>query len=150
MTIKDMFFTRTSPTPVLPAVQQVDRFLNSIREKNALVLGGNWRNLLTSYTEARNRFETGRLNTDTGVIETLDGCKHSCEEITVTTPLNHKVKVRMKNLGDDVWDTTLVYVRQPHRVGKFKGWEHALQAATKKAIEIADATLTRSGHLRGR
>ena len=65
-----------------------------------------------SYTEARNRFETGRLNTDTGVIETLDGCKHSCEEITVTTPLNHKVKVRMKNLGDDVWDTTLVYVRQ--------------------------------------
>ena len=103
-----------------------------------------------SYTEARNRFETGRLNTDTGVIETLDGCKHSCEEITVTTPLNHKVKVRMKNLGNDVWDTTLVYVRQPHRVGKFKGWEHALQAATKKAIEIADATLSRSGHLRGR
>ena len=36
-----------------------------------------------SYTEARNRFETGRLNTDKGVIETLDGRKHSCEEITV-------------------------------------------------------------------
>jgi hypothetical protein len=149
MTIKDMFFTRPPPTPVLPAVQQLDRFLNSIREKNALVLGEDWRNLM-SYSEARNRFETGRLNTDTGVIETLDGCKHSCEEITVTTPLNHKVKVRMKNLGDDVWDTTLVYVRQPHRVGKFKGWEHALQAATKKAIEIADATLSRSGHLPGR
>jgi hypothetical protein len=92
-----------------------------------------------SHTEARNRFETGRLNTDTGVIETLDGRKHSCEEITVTTPLNHKVKVRMKNLGDDVWDTTLVYVRHPHRVGKFKGWDHVIQAATKKAIEIADA-----------
>jgi hypothetical protein len=39
MTIKDMFFTRPPPTPVLPAVQQFDRFLNSIREKNALVLG---------------------------------------------------------------------------------------------------------------
>ena len=78
-------------------------------------------------------------STDTGVIETLDGRKHSCEEITVTTPLNHKVKVRMKNLGDDVWDTTLVYVRHPHRVGKFKGWDHVIQAATKKAIEIADA-----------
>ena len=102
-----------------------------------------------SYTEARNRFETG-LNTDKGVIEMLDGRKHSCEEITVTTPLNHKVKVRMKNLGDDVWDTTLVHVRQPHRVGKFKGWEHVIQAATKKAIEIADATLSRSAHLRGR
>ena len=48
----------------------------------------------------------------------------------------------MKNFGDDVWDTTLVYVRQPHRVGKFKGWDHVIQAATKKAIEIADAPLS--------
>ena len=93
-----------------------------------------------SYTEARSHFEQGRLNTvDKGVIEMLDGLNHSCEEITVTTPLNHKVKVRMKNLGRDVWDTTLVYVRQPHRVGKFKGWDQVIQAATKKAIEIADA-----------
>jgi hypothetical protein len=76
---------------------------------------------------------------DKGVVEMLDGPKHSSEEITVTTPLNHKVKVRMKNLGDDVWDTTLVYMRQSHRVGKFKGREHAIEAATKKAIEIADA-----------
>jgi hypothetical protein len=75
---------------------------------------------------------------DKGMVEMLDGPKHSYEEITVTTPLNHKVKVRMKALGDDVWDTTLVYVRRSHRVGKFKGWEHAIQAATKKAIEIAD------------
>ena len=89
---------------------------------------------LTSYTEARSHFEKGRP-----AIDLLDGRKHSCEEITVTTPLNHKVKVRMKNLGDDVWDTTLAYVRQPHRVGKFEGWAHAIQAATKKAIEIADA-----------
>ena len=52
-----------------------------------------------SYTEARSHFEQGRLNTvDKGVIEMLDGLNHSCEEITVTTPLNHKVKVRMKNL----------------------------------------------------
>ena len=58
---------------------------------------------LMSYPEARNHFETGRLDVvDKDVIETLDGRKHSCEEITVTTPLNHKVKVRMKNLGDDV------------------------------------------------
>ena len=93
-----------------------------------------------SHTEARIYFEEGRLNTvDEGVIDLLDGLKHSCEEITVTTPLNHKVKVRMRNLGNDVWDTTLVYVRQPHRVGKFKGWDHVIQAATKKAIEIADA-----------
>jgi hypothetical protein len=40
MTIKDMFFTRPPPTLVLPAVQELDRFLNSMREKNALVLGG--------------------------------------------------------------------------------------------------------------
>jgi hypothetical protein len=73
------------------------------------------------------------------VIDLLDGRKHSSEEITVTTPLNHKVKVRMKNLGDDVWDTTLVYLRPSHRVGKFKGWDHAIEAATKKAIETADA-----------
>ena len=61
------------------------------------------------YTEGRSHFERARLNTvDKGVIEMLDGLKHSCEEITVTTSLNHKVKVRMKNLGDDVWGTTLV------------------------------------------
>jgi hypothetical protein len=30
-------------------------------------------------------------------------------------------------------------VRQPHRVGKFKGWDHTIQAATEKVIEIADA-----------
>lgn len=87
-----------------------------------------------SHTEARSQFENGRP-----VIDLLDGRKHSCEETTVTTPLNHKVKVRMKSLGDDIWDTTLLYLRQPHRVGKFKGWEHAIQAATKKAIETADA-----------
>jgi hypothetical protein len=39
MTIRDVFFTRPPPRPVLSAVQQLDRFLNSMREKNALVLG---------------------------------------------------------------------------------------------------------------
>jgi hypothetical protein len=79
-----------------------------------------------SHTEARSQFEKCRP-----VIDLLDGRKHSCEETTVTT--------RMKSLGDDIWDTTLVYTRRSQRVGKFKGWEHAIQAATKKAIEIADA-----------
>jgi hypothetical protein len=117
----------------------MDWFLNSIREKNSLVVTGK----LEEFDEphrSEKPFWKWRLNTiNEGVIENLDGRKHSCDEITVTTPLNHKAKVRMKNLGDDVWDTTLAYVRQAHRVGKFKGREHAIQAATKKAIEIADA-----------
>lgn len=61
------------------------------------------------------------------------------EEIVVTTPLKRKVQVQMKDLGDDVWDTSLFYVNQVRRVGKFKGKDFALDAATKKAIEIADA-----------
>src|ERR1700722_9362704 len=61
------------------------------------------------------------------------------EEIVVTTPLKHRVTVQMKNLGDDVWDMSLSYVNQVRRVGKFKGKEFAIDAATKKAIEIADA-----------
>jgi hypothetical protein len=61
------------------------------------------------------------------------------EEIVVTTPLKRKVKVQMKNLGDDVWDTSLSYANQVRRVGKFKGKDFAISAATKKAIEIADA-----------
>jgi|SRR5580693_4324454 hypothetical protein len=61
------------------------------------------------------------------------------EEIVVTTPLKRKVKVQMRNLGDDVWDTSLFYANQVRRVGKFKGKDFAIDAATKKAIEIADA-----------
>jgi hypothetical protein len=61
------------------------------------------------------------------------------EKSIVTTPLKRKVKVRMTNLGDDVWDTTMVYAGQSHRVGKFKGKDRAIEAATKKAVEIADA-----------
>jgi hypothetical protein len=40
MTIRDMFFTRPPPPPVLSAVQRLDWFLNSIREKNSLVVTG--------------------------------------------------------------------------------------------------------------
>ena len=61
------------------------------------------------------------------------------EEIVVTTPLKRKVKVRMRNLGDDVWDTSLFYANQVRRVGKFKGKDFAIDAAKKKATEIADA-----------
>jgi hypothetical protein len=94
-----------------------------------------------SSTEARKHFEKARPHTvDKGLIKMFDGSKAVSEEITLTTPLHHKVKVRMKNLGNDVWDTTLVYLRRPHRVGKYKGWDHAIQAATKKAIGVADAT----------
>jgi hypothetical protein len=61
------------------------------------------------------------------------------EQIVLTTPLKRKVKVQMRNLGDDVWDTSLFYANQVRRVGKFKGKDFAIDAATKKAIEIADA-----------
>ncbi len=61
------------------------------------------------------------------------------EEIVVTTPLKRKVKVQMRNLGDDVWDTSLFYASQVRRVGKYKGKDFAIDAATKKAIEVADA-----------
>jgi hypothetical protein len=54
------------------------------------------------------------------------------EEIVVTTPLKRKVKVRMRNLGDDVWDTSLFYANQVRRVGKFKGKDFAIDAAKQK------------------
>ena len=71
------------------------------------------------------------------------------EEIVVTTPLKRKVKVRMKNLGDDVWDTSLFYANQVRRVGKFKGKDFAIDAATKKAMEIADAPPSTGSVIRG-
>jgi hypothetical protein len=40
MTIRDIFFTRPPAGPALSPVQQLDRFLNSIREKNASVVTG--------------------------------------------------------------------------------------------------------------
>ena len=62
-----------------------------------------------------------------------------CEEFILTTPLKHKVKVRMKQVGEDVWDTSLFYADQVRRVGKFQGKRFAMEAATKKAIETADS-----------
>jgi hypothetical protein len=62
-----------------------------------------------------------------------------CEEFILTTPLKRKVKVRMKQVGEDVWDTSLFYADQVRRVGKFQGKRFAMEAATKKAIETADS-----------
>jgi hypothetical protein len=62
------------------------------------------------------------------------------EEIILITPLKRRVKVRMKNLGDDIWDTSLSYANQVRRVGKYKGKDFAIDAATKKAIEVADSS----------
>jgi hypothetical protein len=60
------------------------------------------------------------------------------EELVLTTPLKRKVRVRMKQVGEDVWDTSLSYAGQLRRVGRFQGKRFAVEAATKKAIETAD------------
>jgi hypothetical protein len=49
MTIRDMFFTRPPPPPVLSAVQRLDWFLNSIREKNSLVVTGKLEEFVEPY-----------------------------------------------------------------------------------------------------
>jgi hypothetical protein len=61
------------------------------------------------------------------------------ERIIVITPGKHKVSVRLNQIAEDVWDTTLRYSCQVHRVGKFKGKDFAIEGATKRATEIADA-----------
>jgi hypothetical protein len=60
------------------------------------------------------------------------------EEVTIITPLSRMVKVRLEKKGDDVWDTTIAYRKQIHRVGKFQGRDRALEASRKKATEVAD------------
>jgi hypothetical protein len=60
------------------------------------------------------------------------------EEVAIITPLSRMVKVRLEKKGDDVWDTTIVYGRQTHRVGKFQGRDRAMEASKKKAVEVAD------------
>jgi len=73
-------------------LQQLDRFLNSIRKKNTLILGENWANLM-SYTEARSHFEKARLNTvDKGVIDMLDGLKH----------LSHAIEEDLRSLEQSI------------------------------------------------
>ena len=69
-----------------------------------------------------------------------------CEEFILTTPLKRKVKVRMKQVGEDVWDTSLFYAGQVRRVGKFQGKRFAMEAATKKAIETTDSPSPTSSH----
>jgi hypothetical protein len=60
------------------------------------------------------------------------------EEVAIITPLSRTVKVRLEKMGDDVWDTTIVFGRQTHRVGKFQGRDRAMEASKKKAVEVAD------------
>jgi hypothetical protein len=60
------------------------------------------------------------------------------EVVTIITPLGRMVKVRLETKGDDVWDTTIVYGKQIHRVGKFQGRDRAMEASKKKAVEVAD------------
>jgi hypothetical protein len=60
-------------------------------------------------------------------------------EESFVTPLKRKVSIRFKQVDDDVWDTEIVYLNQISRVGKFKGKDHAREAAITKAIQVADA-----------
>jgi hypothetical protein len=60
------------------------------------------------------------------------------ETLTIITPLQRIVDVRLEKKGEDVWDTTIVYRRQIHRVGKFQGRDRAIEASKKKASEVAD------------
>jgi hypothetical protein len=61
------------------------------------------------------------------------------EKIIVITPGKHEVSVRLNQIADDIWDTTLRYESQLPRVGRFKGKNYAIEAATKRVTEIADA-----------
>jgi hypothetical protein len=60
------------------------------------------------------------------------------ETVTIFTPLQRTVDVRLEKKGEDVWDTTIVYGKQIHRVGKFQGKDRAMEASKKKAAEVAD------------
>jgi hypothetical protein len=60
------------------------------------------------------------------------------ERVTIITALDHKVTVRLEKKGEDVWDTTILYGKQIHRVGKFQGRDRAMEASKKKASEVAD------------
>ena len=41
-------------------------------------------------------------------------------------------------MGEDVWDTTILYEKQIHRVGRYQGRDRAMEASKKKASEVAD------------
>jgi hypothetical protein len=61
------------------------------------------------------------------------------EKVTIITGLDRKVTVRLEKMGDDVWDTTISYGKQIHRVGRFQGRDRAMDASKKKAAEVTDA-----------
>jgi hypothetical protein len=61
------------------------------------------------------------------------------EKVTIITALDRKVTVRLEKMGEDVWDTTIAYGKQIHRVGKFQGRDRAMEASKKKAVEVVDA-----------
>jgi len=60
------------------------------------------------------------------------------ETVSIITALDRKVTVRLEKKGDDVWDTTIVYEKQIHRVGRYQGRDRAMEASKKKASEVAD------------
>ena len=61
------------------------------------------------------------------------------EKVMIITALDRKVTVRLEKMGEDVWDTTIAFGKQIHRVGKFRGRDRAMEASKKKAVEVADA-----------
>jgi hypothetical protein len=60
------------------------------------------------------------------------------ETVTIITALDRKVTVRLQKMGEDVWDTTIQYGKQFHRVGRYLGRDRAMEASKKKAAEVAD------------
>jgi hypothetical protein len=61
------------------------------------------------------------------------------EKSYVTTPLNKEVVVQLENVREDIWVAKIVYLQKVHMVGKFRGKHFAIEAARKKAEQIADA-----------
>ena len=60
------------------------------------------------------------------------------EKSYVTTPLNQEVVVQLENLREDIWEAKIVHLQKVHMVGKFRGKHFAIEAARKKAEQIAD------------
>jgi SAM-dependent methyltransferase len=145
MTIRDMFFTRPPPPPVLSAVQRLDWFLNSIREKNSLVVTGKLEAFDELYRSEKPP-EAGRTNTvDNGAM--LDGPKHSYEEITATTRLNHKVKVAPDVIADaeslplrelDFIIASHVLEHLPSPLRALRSWYGALRSCGFLLLKVPD------------
>lgn len=62
------------------------------------------------------------------------------EKVMIITAFDRKVTVRLEKMGEDVWDTTIAYGKQIHRVGRFKGRDRAMDASKKKAVEVTEAS----------